>query len=447
LKVLNIEPDEAAMMLTSFAIFFLMLCGYYILRPIRESCGVVLGKDALARTFGIVFVVMLLMVPVFGLMVAKINRRILLPVIFTFFASNILLFWYGMGPTDADKKQLVFQSLMGGEPGSSLYASLAPFDPSWAQLFFVWVSVYNLFTPSLFWSMMVDVFRPDQGKRLFGPVAAGGTFGGIAGSAITTGLAARFGPSNLLLVSVACLGAAIALSLTLRRLAGERANGEPQSSAKLAEAGLFDGALKVLTTPFMLRIALYIFIGNAVTTYFYLEQSRIVGETLTDPVSRQAFFANRDLVVSILTVTMELFVVGRLMQAYGVLPSLTLLPLSACLCLICYTLAPSLHMIAAVMVIERSLAYAISNPALKVLWTTVKPEDKYRCQNFVDTVVARGGDASSGTIFGALAKATAGLGGGGLVAIAAIPIALLWTYTGRALAIEQRARDAKLSAK
>ena len=428
------------MVLTSFAMFFVLLCGYYILRSIRDAAGVVIGKEGLEQIFIAVFFVMLAIVPVFGWLVSKLERSRIVPLIYGFFALNIVGFWFGLGSTDADQTRPVLKSLFGADETTGWYGMAAAHDPSWASLFFVWISIYNLFTISLFWSLMAELYRTEQAKRMFGFVAAGGTLGGIAGSSITTALAGRLGANNLLLISAGCLLVAVALAMALRKRAdprqGRDAN-QPQQSVSV-----LDGAIKVLTTPFLLRIALYIFIANVIGTYFYLEQSRIVGEAMPDRAQRLAFFSSRDLTVSILTVTLELFVTGRLMQRFGLMPSLTALPVSAGLALIALLLAPSLQMIAAVMVIERSLAYAISNPAVKVLWTSVSTDEKYKAQNFVDTVVYRGGDASSGTVFAALGKAATSAGGGAsAVALAALPITLAWLWAGRSLAKQQQMRS------
>ena len=439
--MVDVKRDEARIMLASFAMFFVLLCGYYILRSIRDAAGVVIGKAGLEQLFINVFIVMLLVVPVFGWIVSTFNRSRIVPMVYTFFALNIVGFWYGLGISDADQARPMLKNILTLAPDSSWYAALAPYDPSWASAFFVWISVYNLFTLSLFWSLMAEIYQTEQAKRMFGFVAAGGTLGGIAGSSITTVLAERLGANNLLLISATCLIIAIALALMMRRWAlPDDTNGAANATIG-PRPSVLDGAIKVLTTPFLFRIALYIFIANVIATFFYLEQSRIVGEILPDRAQRLAFFSSRDLMVSILTVSLELFVTGRLMQRFGLMPSLTALPISASLALIALTLAPGLQMIAAIMVIERSLAYAISNPAVKVLWTSVSPDEKYKAQNFVDTVVYRGGDAASGTVFAVLAKGANAVGGGAsLLALAAIPIAIAWTMTGRSLAREQAAR-------
>ena len=78
-----------------------------------------------------------------------------------------------------------------------------------ARAFFIWVSVFNLFVVSVFWSFMADLFGNERGKRLFGFIAAGGTAGALLGPAITTFLAVPLGPLNLLLVSAAFLEMAV----------------------------------------------------------------------------------------------------------------------------------------------------------------------------------------------------------------------------------------------
>ncbi len=436
-KAVSIESGEVTLLLASFGMFFLILCGYYILRSIRDTAGVVIGKEGLEQIFIAVFAVMLAVVPIFGWLVSRFPRRRIVPVIYTFFALNILGFWLGLGSSDADQARLFIQSLSGGDAAAGgWYGAIAGYDPSWASVFFVWISIYNLFTISLFWSLMAELYHTEQAKRLFGFVAAGGTLGGITGSSITSSLAVSLGANNLLLVSAACLVLAMALSVVLRNHAQPMS--EPDSGTPQTAASVLDGAIKVLTTPFLFRIALYIFIANVVGTYFYLEQSRIVGEALPDGAQRLAFFSSRDLTVSILTVSLELFVTGRLMQRFGLMPSLTILPLSAGIALAALLVAPGLQMIAAIMVIERSLAYAISNPAIKVLWTSVSPDEKYKAQNFVDTVVYRGGDASSGAIFRAIGQAAGSAGASApIVAVSAIPLTIVWLWTGRALAKEQ----------
>src|SRR5512139_2257663 len=171
-RLLKLEPGEAASVGWSFLYFFLLLASYYILRPLRDEMGIAGGVDKLPWVFTGTFVAMLAAVPLFGFITARMPRRQFLPLVYGFFILNLLLF-YGL-----------FQ--------------IVAWHETVARMFFVWVSVFNLFVVSVFWSLMVDLFTSQQGKRLFGLIAAGGTAGAIAGPLLTVGLAAPLGPVNLL---------------------------------------------------------------------------------------------------------------------------------------------------------------------------------------------------------------------------------------------------------
>jgi AAA family ATP:ADP antiporter len=176
--LVQVRREEIAGMLWSFAYFFCLLCGYYILRPVRDEMGIQGGVENLQWLFTGTFVAMLAAVPLFGWLSARLPRRRLLPAVYLFFAANILVFY------------------------ALLESGLAP--QATAHAFFIWVSVYNLFVISVFWSFMADLFRNEQARRLYGFIAAGGSAGGLAGPAITALLAPKVGPANLLPLS-ACM--------------------------------------------------------------------------------------------------------------------------------------------------------------------------------------------------------------------------------------------------
>ena len=261
-RLVSVKPDEVAALLASFTMFFALLSAYYIIRPVRDEIGVSLRSSAfdLQHLFSIVFIVMLLAVPVFGAVAARFPRRRVLPAIYVFFTSCLVLFW------------ILLKSGTGGT--------------NTAAAFFVFASVFNLFVISLFWSLMTELWSNEEAKRLFGFISAGGTAGALAGPLLTKSLVSVLAPPDLLLVSAALLIAALAAGLLLR-------NVRPHASAAAAApqgGGILDGALKVFASPFLARIALCVFIANIVGTFFYLEQSRLVGETIPDASARVAFF-------------------------------------------------------------------------------------------------------------------------------------------------------------
>jgi AAA family ATP:ADP antiporter len=412
-RIVHVEHAEIAGVLWSFTYFFSVLCAYYILRPLRDEMGVTVGPDGLKWLFAIVFLVMLAAVPIFGWVVSTFARRRIVPVIYGFFIFNLALFW------------IVFQA---GTHGAIV-----------AGTFFVWVSVFNLFVVSLFWSLMSDLWRNDQAKRLYGFIAAGGTAGAFAGPLITQGLVRLIGPNNLLIVSGLFLTVAVLAALALRRrFAGLSGSGDEEP---VGRRGLLEGALAVWRSPYLFQIALWILLGNFVGTFFYLEQARIVGEAGMDRTSRVELFARVDLAVSILTILVQVFLAARMMQNFGVGLSAALLPASAALGLVALATSPTLGVVVAVLAMERTVTFAIANPAMKVLYTLVDPEEKYKAQNFNDTVVFRGGDAASAWVLNGFRAV--GLGFGSIVAVT-LPAALAWLWLsfslGRQHAERQRAQ-------
>jgi ATP:ADP antiporter, AAA family len=375
--VVAIEPGELPALVWSFVFFFCVLCSYYILRPVRDAMGVTVGEERQKWLFSVVFLVMLAAVPVFGWVVARYPKRTVLPIVYAFFILNLLAFWAMIGT-----------------------ASTSPFV---AGAFFVWVSVFVLFVVSLFWSFMSDHYTSDQAKRLYGVISAGGSLGALTGSSLTHALVRTMGVPKLLLLSAVILTAGLGASIALRRHLVPAAGKD--SDAKPSGGGILTGALHAWKDPYLFRIALWVLLANVVGTYFYIEEQRIVGAALTGKAEQVAYFSSRDRMVSILQIASQFLVSGYLLRRFGIGLSAAALPVMTIAGLAALAIAPTLWVIWCVMVAERAVAFGLSNPATRVLWTVVKPDDKYKTQNFIDTVVYRGGDAASAWTVNTLTKA------------------------------------------
>src|SRR5437764_2742619 len=163
--------QERAAALWSFGYFFSLLAGYYVLRPLRDQMGIAGGVRALPWMFTATFVTLLLAQPLYGALVSRVPRARFIPIVYHFFVANLALFWL------------------------LLTAGIATVIV--ARVFFVWVSVFNLFAVAVFWSFMADLFTSEQGKRRFGFIGAGGTAGALLGPLVTIWLSAPLGPVNL----------------------------------------------------------------------------------------------------------------------------------------------------------------------------------------------------------------------------------------------------------
>ncbi|MEQ8195573.1 MAG: MFS transporter [Rhodospirillales bacterium] len=400
-RAVDVREEELRALLWAFVYFFCLLCAYYVLRPVLDAMRLAGGVLNLQWQVTATFVTMLIAVPIFGTIVAKLPRRIFLPAVYWFFIVNLVLFYFAL-----QAKQY------------ELYT---------ARIFFVWVSVFNLFVMSVFWSFMADLFSSEQGKRLFGFIAAGGTAGALVGPALTAGLAKTLGTPNLLLISAALLGVAL-LCIQKLLLVMKHKDEQTYESAgaaqteKLIGGGILTGAAQVFRSPYLIGICLYLFIYTALSTFLYFQQAHIVAGAFESRAERTQVFAVIDLCVSIVTLLTQLFVTGRLMRRFGMSLALAFVPIVSVIGFIVLGLYPTLIVLIAFQALRRASNYAISRPAREVLYTVVSAEQKYKSKNFIDTVVYRGGDVLSGWAFAGVKALGTSLSS---MAFIAVPIAVL----------------------
>ncbi|HET6369165.1 MAG TPA: MFS transporter, partial [Pseudomonadales bacterium] len=388
-RLLAIRPGEGRAALWSFAYFFCVLASYYVLRPVREEMGVATGVERLPWLFTGTFAAMVAAVPLFGLLAARFPRRTLLPVVYAFFIVCIL----------------------------GLFALLRGVGaPAWAPAaFFIWLSVFNLFVVSVFWSFMADVWREEQARRLFGFIAAGGSAGALVGPAVTALLAPRLGPVNLLPVAAALLAGALVCVARLRGDVPAAGPGTLPADESPLGGGALGGFTRVLGSTYLAGIALFVALGTLFATFVYFQQAQIMRSAFADPGRRTAVFAVMDLIVNALTIGAQLFVTGALATRFGVTRVLPALPVLTLAGFTVLTLAATAGVLIMFQVLRRAAQYGITGPAREMLFTVVPREDKYKAKNLIDTVISRGGDALSGWAFAGLSALGLGMAGVSLV--------------------------------
>ncbi|MGH8736646.1 MAG: NTP/NDP exchange transporter [Burkholderiales bacterium] len=414
-RAVPVTPAELAALLWSFAYFFLLLAGYYVLRPLRDQMGIAGGVRNLPWLFTATFLVLLLAQPLYGVLVARLPRARFIPVVYHFFVVNLALFWLLL----------------------TLHAGTA-----WvARVFFVWVSVFNLFAVVVFWSFMADIFSSEQGKRLFGFIGAGGTAGALLGPVITIWLSVPLGPVNLLLVAVVLLELAV---LCVHRLERAAAITPTRATPAAADARIGGSAIAgiaaVARSPYLLGVAAWVSLLSFGGTFLYFQQAHIVSTTLHGAAQQTRLFAGIDLAVGLLTLATQSFVTGRFLKRFGVAPAAAALPAVYVVAFAVLALMPGLAAVVFFQAIQRTMNFAISNPARQVFYTVVSREAKYKAKNLIDVVVFRGSDALYGWLFDSLQVIGLKLGA---IAACAVPAALGWLALSVALGRAQERRAAQ----
>jgi len=366
-----VRPEEVRALLWSFAYFFCLLASYYILRPLRDEMGVAGGVKNLQWLFTATFLTMLAAVPCYGALVARVPRRRFIPLVYHFFVANLAIFWLLL-ELDVDRSLV-------------------------ARVFFVWISVFNLFAVSVFWSFMADIYASEQAKRLYGFIAAGGSAGALAGPAITIVLAKLIGVVHLIVVAAALLELAVVCAARL-----EPKRQVAQQSTVSLGGGALDGLKMVLRSPYIAGITLWVALLSIVATFLYFEQASIVAATSDDPAVRTRIFATADLAVGVLTLAVQFLATGKLIERFGVGPALALVPVVFVGGFAVLAAMPVLAVVITFQALQRTANFAISNPAREVLFTVLARDEKYKAKNVVDIVAVRGADAVGGWLVAGL---------------------------------------------
>lgn len=401
----RVQVGEWRAVALSFVYFFCVLAAYYVMRPVREQLSAAVGSTQLPWFFAATFVATLLLTPVFAWLISRWPRRIVVPLVYLFFIACLLAF-------------------------VPLFTNQGVLSPrALGTVFFVWVSVFNLFVVSVFWSFMADIWSDEQARRLFPIIALGGTAGAVTGPVITLRLVDVIGVAPLLVVSACLLLAALGCVLLLGRWAREHgARRHDANHEGAVGGGMFDGLKQIFASPFMRNMALLMLLGDAIGTIAYALITDYSHVTFTDAVARTRFAAQIDTTTNILQVVVQLTLTRWLLMRHGAGPVIAVWAIVGVLACFGMALAPdpyapvifALPWVALVLIVTRSLAYGMVQPARESLFTQVPRELRYKGKNAVDTAVWRAGDVASALSINGLRALGVGVAGFGVLGAAAL---------------------------
>jgi ATP:ADP antiporter, AAA family len=366
-KIVDVRPDEWGALWLAFVFNFVVLAGYYILRPIRDEIGATSGVENLPWMYTFTLLGMIVANALFAAIVARMSRRRFIPIAYRFAIANLFIFFLLLRTVPADKQWFL------------------------SRAFFVWVSVFNLFATTMFWAFMTDLFTSEQGKRLFGFIAVGGSLGGIVGPLVPTLLVNRFSTGVFLLISAAMFE--IAAQCVRFFPSDFRTHDRKDAAAEKPFGGnIWDSVTHICRSPYLFGLVLFIFIYTLTNTWAYFQQADLTQHQLTTKAARTAFFGKMDFSVNTITVLIQLCLTSRLLKWLGVGLTLTLMPMLSLCGFLAIGFAPVLVVLAVFQVIRRATGFALLRPAREILFTVLRREDKYKAKSFIDTFGYRAGD-------------------------------------------------------
>jgi AAA family ATP:ADP antiporter len=392
-----------------------------MLRPVREAMAVESGPETIPWLFGGTFLIMLVATPIFGWIASKYARKRFLPWVYYFFVCNILIFWATFSYAIANELNYVWMS----------------------RVFFVWISVFNLYVVSVFWSFMADLYSQAQGRRLFGIISSGGSIGALLGAKATSLLVVGIGFQNLMPISATLLLIGTYCITRLRKDIRQDVSQNllPIDSNKPLGGSPFGGITHVLNSKYFLAIALASVIASLLGTALYMFSADLVEDAITNNDERTQFFSDINFWTNVFALVGQMLLVKETVRRYGVGITLSLMPIVSVVGFAWLALDPTLAAVAILTVARRALGFGFSKPANDMLYSVVTPEEKYKAKNFIDTVLYRTGDVI-GTWAVRFLVSIAGLAGTSLLMA---PFAAIWAGIALWLGREYKRRDKELA--
>src|SRR5258708_4424110 len=408
-KIVDAKPNEIRALWLGFLFHFLILTGYYITKPIRDSIGAS-SMEALPWMFTATLAAMVVANAAFAATVARMSRRTFIPLAYGFFIVVFVLFFIAMRSRPAAEQVWINRG------------------------FFVWVSVFNLFNTAVFWAFMTDLFTVEQGKRFYGFIAVGGTLGAILGAYITKHYVRDIGAANLLVIAA---GMFLIAGFLVRFF--PRGFAEPEKTAATPEApiggSVWSGVAHICRSPYLMGLAASMVLYTTTSTWAYFQQSELAGGVLKTSTARTEFFGSLEIWVNSITVLIQIFLTGRLLKWFGVAFTLVALPIVSLVGFAAMGVAASLALLAVFQVARRAAAYALMRPSREILFTVLKREDKYKVKSVTDTLGYRTGDQLGSWSY----RGLQGLGFAlGTISWIAVPVTAGWCVLSIWLARKQR---------
>jgi AAA family ATP:ADP antiporter len=416
--ILGLERREFRAVGYSFAYFFCILSSYYIMRPVRDAMGAE-SVEVIPYLFTSTFFVMLIASPAFAWIASRYPRQVFLPWVYLFFAANILVF-YGVFSYQLANELSIVQT---------------------GRVFFVWISVFNLFVVSVFWSFMADIYTKEQGRRLFGLISAGGSLGALIGPFTTSAIVHDIGFQNLLPISTLLLLLGVVCVIRLRALIDQDSNRDADAAGIASRplgGTLMSGIRQIAASKYLLAISVGSLIASLLGSALYLFVAELVNQSVEGTNERTRLFGLMDGATGIGSFILQLLVVKHAIRRLGLGATLAILPIVSVVGFAVLAVNPTLLFAIGLQALRRAVGFGFAKPTTDMLYSVVTPEQKYKAKNFIDTAVYRAGDL--GGIWCIRALLSSGLGVSP-ISVILVPFAAIWMLLGLWLGRRYKERD------
>ena len=326
------------------------------------------NSDILPYLLGVGAFVMLLLNPIYSWLASRRNLKGVLVGCYSFFIVNLFTF-------------IVLWEFF--DLSSAVWLS---------QIFYIWCNVYSFFVVSIFWVVIINLFRGDGATNVFGVIAAGGSLGAFLGSEISKQLASTFNESGIIfftLISIFFLMLALVAGLLLLKRFVSM-----EGIDNAAGGSSFDAVKNLISSSQIRSIGLYMYLWTAMMTIHWVTSIDIVNSWSSDGGNRIIFFSNIEQTVTILTLFTQFFLTSAIIRFAGPKTILMFYGFLFTGAFIGYYIYPSITYVFIITIVLRLFEYGINKPTREVVFSYLKRTDRYKSTVLVDTFLVRMGDFS-----------------------------------------------------
>ena len=405
------ESFSKESLLGSF-LFFLVLSSWYVLRPVRNEMAVA-NVDDLPYLLAAGAIAMLLINPIYSWVVSKTNLRKIVIYCYSFLIVNLLIFL-------------------------STWKFLGIGDSVWVgRIFYVWCNVYSFFVVSIFWVVIINIFRNSKTRSFYGVIMAGGSLGAIFGSEISKRFSNSFDEYGLeffTLSAAILLFFAMLLAMNITRLKMT----EKILDKNSVGGGSLDSIKNSIQSEEIRNIAAYVWMWTCLMTIQWITAINIIEEWSSDSQQRISFFATIEQIVSPLTLLIQLFLTNIIIRKVGIKNIMILYGFLFLIAYLLYGFFPSIVAVAIVTVFLRVFEYGFNKPTREIIYSTLKQNDRYKSSVLIDTFVSRFGDLTGSALIKLAGFTTITFNS---LPLMALPIAGYLSFLGMRISKENKIRD------
>jgi AAA family ATP:ADP antiporter len=389
--------------LTSF-LFFLVLASWYVIRGIRNEMAVEnYGQDFLLILLSFTALTMLIINPIYSWIASRKNFKKIIAYCYSFLIANLFLFiFYSRSLEESD----VIQGMWLG------------------RVFYVWCNIYSFFVVSIFWVLVINIFRDQKSRKLYGFIMAGGSLGAIFGSEISVGLSesyTQYGLELFALASSLLLFFAIILAIYLVNI------NNSEVLVKKVGGNWSDAISNIISVKEVKSVAIYSWLFTALMTVQWISAIPIIESYSKLSPDRIVLFNRIEQLVSPLTLFTQLFLTYFVISFFGTSLILIAYGILFIVVFLLYGLAPSVAVVVFSQALLRVFEYGFNKPSREIIYSQLSKKDRYKSTVFIDTFITRFGDLT-GSIFVGIGKfAAISIT---IVPLLAIPFAGIFSFTG-----------------